>query len=140
VGKMSAPRKLAMILHRSLPLQIALLFALWWTGNQLAGVFHLPVSGAVVGLGLLLALLATRQLSARSLRRGAGWLIGEMLLFFVPVALAVLGHRELLGLAGLKILVVILVSTAAVMGATAFVVDLSRHMKLGDAHTPVPTR
>jgi holin-like protein len=137
---MGSSRKLVMILHRSVPLQIALLFALWWAGNQLAQVFHLAVPGAVVGLGLLLALLAMRLLSARSLRRGAAWLIGEMLLFFVPAVLAVLGHREFLGLAGLKILVVILVSTAAVMGATAFVVELSHQMRLGDAHTPVPTR
>jgi holin-like protein len=45
-------------------------------------------------------------------------------LFFVPAALAVLDHRELLGLVGLKVLAVIVGSTLAVMGVTGLIVDL----------------
>jgi len=47
-----------------------------------------------------------------------------MLLFFVPAVLAALDHREFLGLLGLEILVIILISTALVMAATAFTIDL----------------
>jgi holin-like protein len=47
-----------------------------------------------------------------------------MLLFFVPAVLALLDHNELLGLMGLKILAVIIVSTIMVMSVTALTVDL----------------
>jgi holin-like protein len=120
---MKAPPRFARLLRRNLPLQLALMLALWQLGSLAVRVLHLPLPGAVIGLGLLLVLLATRRLSVRSLRRGAQWLIRDMLLFFVPVALAVLEHRELLGLLGLKLLGVIGVSTAAVMRVTAFSVD-----------------
>ena len=74
-------------------------------------------------LGAVLLLLVTRSLSATGLRRGAQWLLAGLLLFFVPAVLAVLDHREFLGLMGLKILCVIVLSTALVMLVTASVVD-----------------
>jgi holin-like protein len=46
----------------------------------------------------------------------AEWFISDMVLFFVRAVLAVLDHRELLGLVGLKVLGVVLCSTLAVMG------------------------
>jgi holin-like protein len=47
-----------------------------------------------------------------------------MLLFFVPAVLALLDHRELMGMLGLKIFAIILISTTAVMCVTALTVDL----------------
>jgi holin-like protein len=105
-------------------LQIGLLSGFWLVGEGVVRAAHLPVPGAVAGMLIALALLASRRLSVSSMRRGADWLLAEMLLFFVPVVLAVLDHRELLGLLGLKILVVIVVGTVAVMAVTALTVDL----------------
>jgi holin-like protein len=120
---MKAPPRFARLLRRSLLLQLTVMLVLWQLGSLVVEALHLPLPGAIIGLGLLLMLLATRCLSVRSLRKGAQWLIRDMLLFFVPVALAVLEHRELLGLLGLKLLLVIGVSTGAVMRVTAFAVD-----------------
>lgn len=83
----------------------------------------LPVPGGVVGMALLLALLSADRLGIGNVQRGARWLIGDMLLFFVPAVLAVLQHRELLGVLGLKLLAIILVGTALVMAATAMTVE-----------------
>ena len=58
------------------------------------------------------------------MRRGANWFLADMLLFFIPAILAVLDHREFLGLLGLKILAVILTGTGIVMAVTALCVDL----------------
>ncbi|MNL56483.1 holin-like protein [compost metagenome] len=58
------------------------------------------------------------------MQRGASWLLGEMLLFFVPAVMSLLDHREFLGLLGLKLLVVILLGTALVMAGTALTIDL----------------
>lgn len=88
--------------------------------------------GGMVGMAFALVLLANRRISLSSMRRGAQWLLAEMLVFFAPAVLAVVDHREFLGLLGLIILIVILVGTATVMGVTALTVDLcyrwrSRH-------------
>jgi holin-like protein len=125
---MKAPPRFARLLRRSLLLQLTLMLLLWQLGSLAVQVLHVPLPGAVVGLGVLLVLLATRRLSVRSLRRGAQWLIRDMLLFFVPAVLAVMEHRELLGLLGLKLLLVIGLSTVAVMRVTAFAVDRSSRL------------
>jgi len=111
------------IIQRNLWLQLGVLLACWLAGEAAARALALPVPGAIVGLGLMLLLLGGRRLSAVSLRRGANRLLADMLLFFVPAVLAVLDHPEFLGLTGLKILFVILVSTVVVMATTALVVD-----------------
>jgi holin-like protein len=121
-------RKLATLCRRGLdlsrPLQILLLVAFWLAGELLVRVTGLPLPGGIVGMFLVLALLAGRRISPVIMRRGAQWFLAEMLLFFVPVVLAVLDHREFLGWVGLKILAVILLGTITVMGVTAFTVDL----------------
>lgn len=126
------------MLHRSRPLQLALLAAFWLAGELLVRWSGLPVPGGIVGMLILLALLLSRRVSLFSTRRGAQWLLAEMLLFFIPAVLAVLDHQELLGLLGLKILAVILVGTVTVMSVTALTVDLcfrwrSAHASAGPA-------
>ncbi|WP_454683215.1 CidA/LrgA family protein [Ancylobacter moscoviensis] len=128
---MSTHCRLARFIHRSAWLQIGLVAAFWLAGEACVRALALPLPGGVVGLALLLVLLATRRVSVFSMRRGARWLLADMLLFFVPAVLAVLDHREFLGLVGLKILFVILVSTAAVMMVTALAVDCCYRWRLG---------
>ncbi len=120
-------------LQRSAPLQIALVVAFWLAGEALSRLLALPIPGGIVGLLLVVLLLATKRLNVLSMKRGADWLLAEMLLFFVPAVLAVLDHREFLGLVGLKILFVILLSTAAVMAVTAFAVDRCTRWRVAHA-------
>ncbi|MBS7544959.1 CidA/LrgA family protein [Ancylobacter oerskovii] len=130
----------ARYLRRSPPMQIALqvmlVIGFWLLGEALVRLLGIPLPGGIVGLAILLALFATRRLKARRLRRGAQWLLADMLLFFVPAVLAVLDHRELLGLTGLKILFVILFSTVSVMIATALTMEACQRWRA--AHAPAP--
>ena len=80
-------------------------------GQALAGWSGLPLPGGVIGLGLVLALLASRLLRASNLARRQP-AAGEMLLFFVPAVMSLLDHREFIGLLGLKLLLVIVLGTA----------------------------
>jgi holin-like protein len=112
----------------ALPVQIALVLALWLLGQLLVRWTALPLPGAVAGMLILLVLLATRRLELGCVKAGADWFLAEMLLFFVPAALAVQDHRELLGWVGLKVLLVILVGTAVVMVATALLVELASRL------------
>jgi holin-like protein len=117
-------RRLRHGIHRSRLLQIGLIAIFWLAGEAFVRFASLPVPGGIVGMVLALVLLTSHRVSLRSLQRGADWFLAEMLLFFVPVVLAVVDHREFLGLLGLKILIVILAGTTAVMAVTACTVDL----------------
>lgn len=124
-------RPLRVLLQGSGPLQFGLLCLLWVLGQELTSLTGLPVPGAVVGLALALVLLATKVLVLPDLARAAQWLISEMLLFFVPAVLALVGHPEFLGWVGLKVLAVIAISTVAVMVVTALVVEGSARLLAG---------
>lgn len=103
--------------------QVGVLFAFWLAGEAVVRVLGVPLSGAVVGLALLLAALGSGRLRVEAVQRGADLLLADMLLFFVPAALAVVDHGELLGLTGLKILFLIGLSTTLVMATTAWTVQ-----------------
>ncbi len=111
-------------LHHSRLMQIAALCALWQVGEAVVRFAGLPLPGGIVGMALALALLLSGRVSLFSMKRGAEWFLAEMLLFFVPAVLAILEHRELIGLLGLKIMAVILLGTLTVMSVTALTVDL----------------
>lgn len=111
-------------MHRSLIAQMMLIGAFWLLGEVIARYAHLPLPGGIIGLGLVLLALGFGWLSLSSMKRGANWLLAEMLLFFIPAVLALLDHKEFIGFLGLKILLVILAGTLVVMSVTALTIDL----------------
>ncbi|WP_343313593.1 CidA/LrgA family protein [Brucella sp. BE17] len=111
-------------LHHSRMMQIATLTGFWLMGEAVVRLSGLPLPGGIVGMVLVLLLLLSGRISLFSMKRGAEWFLAEMLLFFVPAVLAVLEHRELIGMLGLKIMAVILIGTLTVMSVTALTVDL----------------
>lgn len=117
-------RTMRFALHRSMVAQLGVLAGFWIAGGGVVRLLKLPLPGGIVGMAVVLALLSSGWLRAASVRRGASWLLAEMLLFFVPAVMAVLDHKELIGLDGLKIAAVILLGTVTVMGGTALAVDL----------------
>ncbi|WP_258549003.1 CidA/LrgA family protein [Thalassospira profundimaris] len=112
------------VLRRSPILQIAAIFAFWLLGEAIVRFAGIPVPGGIIGMVIVFALLASRRISLHSMRQGAQWYLAEMLLFFIPAVLALLNHHELFGLLGVKVLLVILGSTASVIAVTALVMDL----------------
>ena len=110
-------------LRASRPFQIGLVMGFWLVGNGVARLTGWPVPGGIFGMGLVLVLLAAGGLNLRSLRRGADWFLADMLLFFIPAVLAVLNYPDLVGMLGLKIIAIILISTVLVMAVTALVIE-----------------
>lgn len=123
MSSQSISTRLRRLVHRNEPIQVGIVFGFWLAGQGVVRLTGLPVPGGVVGMLAVLLLLATRRLSILSMRRGSEWFISDMVMFFVPAVLAVLDHRELLGVAGLKVFGVILGSTIAVMVATGLTVE-----------------
>ena len=103
--------------------QILLILAFWQIGEAIVHATGLPIPGAILGMFVVVSLLVSKRLNILTVRQGARWFLGEMLLFFVPAVLALLDHPEFLGVLGLKILVVIVLGTFTVMIVTAAFID-----------------
>ena len=112
--------------------QGAALIGLWWLCDAAVRAAGLPIPGGVAGMVVLLALLASGLLPVGCLRLGAKGLLNHMLLFFVPAAVVLRDHTELLGSTGLKVLAVIVVGILSVMAGTALAVEL--HIRLRSRH------
>ena len=104
--------------------ELAILCALFLLGGQLATWLGWPIPGGVMGLALLLILFASGVLKPAMLQLGAGWLMAEMLLFFIPALMSLLDYGALIRDEGWRILLVIAVSTLMVMVVTAMTVEL----------------
>jgi len=105
-------------------IELAILCALFLLGGQLASWLGWPIPGGVMGLALLLILFASGVLKPAMLQLGAGWLMAEMLLFFIPALMSLLDYGSLIREEGWRILLVIAVSTLMVMVVTALTVEL----------------
>lgn len=105
------------------PLQVALVMAIFIISEQLVSWLRLPLPANIVGMLLLLAMIVLRVLPLGWVRaEPAGcWL--KCCWFFIPAVVAVVNYADLLRVEGGRILLVIVISTLLVMAATSLVVD-----------------
>ena len=104
--------------------ELAVLLAIYLLGCQMAVWFSWPIPGGVIGMVLLLLAFALGVVKPAALQMGAGLLMAEMLLFFIPALMSLLDYGGLLRSDGWRILLVIGVSTLMGMLGTAFTVEL----------------
>ncbi|MDQ0173749.1 CidA/LrgA family protein [Paenibacillus tundrae] len=114
-------------------LQVAILMAFSLLMNQLAGALHLPIPGSILGMVVLFLLLQTGVVKLRWIEVGAAWLLGELLLFFIPSAVGIMNYMPMLEHDGLQILFIVLLSTFLVMVCTGLVA--TRIAKRKERHT-----
>ncbi|MDD3311234.1 CidA/LrgA family protein [Pseudodesulfovibrio sp.] len=112
--------------------QAGLLIGLWWVCEAASRTCHLGVPGGVLGLFVLAALLLSGRFPVRWVSGGAGLLLDNFLLFFVPAAMTLLNHPEFLGWTGLKVVAVVVVGIFLVMVGTAMAVEW--HLVLRSRH------
>ena len=103
--------------------QVGVLIAAWWLADEAASALHLPFSGGVVGLFVLVALLLSGWVRPTAIELGANWLLANMLLFFIPLVVSVVQFTQLLKAQGLMLFVNIGLGFASVMLATALTVE-----------------
>lgn len=109
--------------------QSALLALVWYAADALTRVTHLPVPGGVVGLVLLLALLFCGGVTPRWVKAGADWLLSDMLLFFIPAAVAAVKYGGLFRADGWRLALVVIGGTLMVMVAVAFAVEQAARLE-----------
>ncbi len=106
-----------------LPVQVLIYIGFFLFSEQLVVWLHIPLPANIVGMLLMLLLIVTRVLPLKWVKAGSNWLLAEMLLFFVPAVVAVVNYGTLLREDGVRICLVIAISTVLVLSATSFVVE-----------------
>jgi holin-like protein len=115
---------------------LALLLACQSAGELAARGWHLPLPGPVLGMLLMLALLAWPPVRD-SVAAAADGLLQHLSLLFVPVGVGVVTHMAVVAQYGLRIGLVLLVSTVAGLLVTAGVLQvLLRPGAFGEATEP----
>lgn len=101
-------------------LGFASLLSLQAAGELLSRGLGLPLPGPVVGLVLLMLALRSARVRA-PVAACADFLLAHLSLLFVPVAVGVMAYLPLLREHGLRLLLVLVVSTWAGIAVTALV-------------------
>ncbi|MGX9134098.1 CidA/LrgA family protein [Rummeliibacillus sp. JY-2-4R] len=104
-------------------IQVIFLYGILLLGEGIAKVCHLPIPGSIIGLVLLFVALKLHIIKLEWVDLGAGILTSELLLFFVPSAVGVVQYDQMVGVIGVKLIAVIVLSTVVVMACTGIVAD-----------------
>jgi len=110
-------------------LQISLLLAFWWIGSILQSLFKLPVSGAVIGLFIVLAGLLTGFFKLEWIKSGSDFILGELVLFFIPCFVGLIKYKHLFLTEGWQLIFAVILGTICVMVVTAYSVHLGFHFE-----------
>lgn len=107
----------------SLLFQVTALCGLFWLCNQLVELLALPIPAGVVGLAILVLLLLVRVVPERAVLAGSSWLLGDLLLFFIPPVVSVIKYWVLIREDGAMMISTLVLGTLVVLTGTAWVVD-----------------
>ena len=110
---------------------LAWLLALQSIGELLARGLGLPFPGPVVGMILLLVALRW-PLVRTPVAACAAFLLSHLSLLFVPVGVGMMTHLSLIGTYGVRILVVLVLSTWIGLAVTAWVLQATRRGRSPD--------
>lgn len=119
----------AMLRVARIAVQSAALAGVWYVADFLVRLFGLPVPGGVVGLVAVLVLLFCGGLPSRWIKAGADWLLSDMLLFFIPAAVAAVQYGGLFREDGWRLALVVVAGTLMVMVAVAFAVEQAARLE-----------
>jgi len=109
--------------------QVILLSVIAFAMNRLAAWLHLPIPGSILGIILVFTLLKCKIIRLSWVEEGANWLLAEIVLFFIPIAVGIMEYKNMLLHDGFRIVIVIVISTALVMSATGLIAQQIVKMK-----------
>lgn len=98
--------------------QILIITTFLLIGNAIHSYARLPIPGSVIGLVLLFLALYLRIIPLKLVDVGAKLLTAELLLFFIPSAVGIMNYPDLFGIVGIKLIIIIFISTVFVMMGT----------------------
>ena len=103
--------------------EIALIFVLCLAGEWIAALLPVAFPASVISMVLLMLLLMTGVIKQRQIQTVSNFLVVNMGLFFVPALVGTLAYVDVLKAQLFPFLVVTLITTPIVYGATAWTVQ-----------------
>jgi holin-like protein len=116
--------------------QVALLWLMSRAGHEIVALVHLPLPGNVAGMLLTFAALTSGILPLRFVEQGAGLLVRNLPLFFVPLAVGFVTQGQLLAEHGFAIVATLLGSAFVGFAVTGRVAQLVTRLQ-GKATTAI---
>lgn len=101
-------------------LQILILYIFHYLGVLIVSLTKIPLPPSVVGFILLFICLLLKWIRIELIRDGASFLIGFMLLFYIPPMVGIIEYPQLLSYNGLILIVGVIVSTLFAILITSF--------------------
>lgn len=115
--------------------QFGVIFGVCWISQILESLLPIPFPASVIGMVLLFVLLVTGLLKLEHIREKADFLLANMAFFFLPAGISVMNYFDVLRSALVPLLVICVVTTVLVFGATALSIKLTlRLMERGRRH------
>ena len=105
-------------------LQVGVLILFWWIGSIIQKQFHLPISAAVIGLFIVLIGLMTGIFKLTWIKTGSDFILGELVLFFIPCFIGLMKYKTLFMTEGWQLVLAVVLGTICVMVVTAYSVHL----------------
>lgn len=123
-------------------LQIGILILFWWIGSIIQRQFNLPISAAVIGLFIVLIGLMTGIFKLTWIKTGSDFILGELVLFFIPCFIGLMKYKTLFMTEGWQLILAVVIGTICVMVVTAYSVHLGFKLenKLKKQRGQNPTR
>ncbi|MDP4085286.1 MAG: CidA/LrgA family holin-like protein [Bacillota bacterium] len=115
-------------------LQVCFLHVFLFLGTALKQMIPLPIPASMFGLFLLFLALYCKLIKLKWVELGAKWLMAELLLFFIPSAVGIVNYQQIFSIQGVKIVLLIAISTIIVMGMTALTAEKISARKRSEQH------
>jgi len=102
-------------------IHIAVLYGLFLLGSWIQDTFNLFIPGSVIGMIILFLLLVTNIIKISWIEDGTKLFVSHLTLFLIPATVGIINYLELFSGEGLRLVGIVLISTALVMGVSGFV-------------------
>ena len=110
-------------------IQCVITAAVWYCAEILIELLHLPLSSGVLGMFLMLILLMSGAIKVSWVRLGAKFVLGELVLMFIPLMMSILQYKALFVSKGWQLMLTIILSTAMVMLSSALTFIMVRRLQ-----------
>lgn len=110
-------------------LQLLGLLGFWFIGGIIQKKLQLPISPGILGLFLLLFCLFFKIIKIEHVESGANAALRELVLFFLPIIVAVVQYKSLFISQGWQLAICIVVGTALVMLSTSLTIHFLYRFK-----------
>ncbi|MBA4494933.1 CidA/LrgA family protein [Paenactinomyces guangxiensis] len=110
-------------------MQFLTMLVIYLVGNNIATWLHLPFPGGIVGMTLLLSALLLGICKLTWVEIAAQWHIKHITLLFIPSIVGVLHYTDIFRSEGLKLAVVLAISSLAILLVTAYTAEYYENKK-----------